>query len=141
MTVGASSLERTWSPRSAWQAAGVPDRVCRRAVAKGFVPRKHLRGEHLLALRIIAASEQFPAGPNPPPEELLDERTRLACRAASDCWYQGDESWVMLMTAVDARTSRDERLTMALLGGYHGQQILVLPVGQWCVDLRKVALR
>jgi len=109
--------------------------VCRRAVEKGFVPRKGLRGEHLLALQVIAASEQFPGGPRPPREELVDERTRVACRAVAECWYQGDESWVLLVTPLDARVARDERLMMALLDGYRGQQVLVLPIGQWAVAL------
>jgi hypothetical protein len=138
VTASTSPGERTWSARAAWKAAGVPDRVCRRAVDKGFVPAKALRGEHLLALRVVAASEQFPAGPHPPRTDLVEERTRVACRAVADCWYQGDDSWVLLLTPLDARIARDERLTMALLDGYRGQQVLLLPVGRWAGELRQV---
>ena len=130
-------LERTWSARSAWRTMGISDRACRRAIERGLVPRKALRGEHLIALRVIAAIENFPAFPDAPSEELLLERSHIASKAALECWHQGDPSWLLLVTPIDARLSRDHSISIALMENYSGAPIMLLPIGKWCTDLQK----
>lgn len=137
MAQGGAPLERTWTVRSAWRTVGIPDRACRRAVAKGLIPRKALRGEHLVALRIIAAIEHFPEAPDAPGPEMLEERSRMASKAAAECWYQGDEFWLLVVTPLDARIARNESIVMGLLEGYRGTPLLVLPIGKWCADVRE----
>lgn len=136
MSTGVSPFTRTWTARAAWLATGVADRACRRALDQGVVPKKALRGEHLIALKVFAATEGFPAGPSAPSPELLRERMRVAASAVADCWFQGDASWVLIVSPLDARISRSETLTLGLLQAYRGTELMVLPVGQWCESLK-----
>lgn len=134
-----SPIERTWSVRAAWQTMGVSDRACRRVVSQGYIPRKNLRGEHLIALRVATAIEHFPAAPDATPSELKEERTRAACRAAQECWFQGDEDWLLVVTALEARVARDHIVARALIDSYKAAPTLLIPIGKWCSDLRQAA--
>jgi hypothetical protein len=131
-------VERTWSPRAAWRAAGVPDRVCRRAVDQGFVPKKRLRGEHLVVLRMLAYIEHFPGSVSPTPPELLTERNRIASRLVEECWYQGDVDWALLVTALDARLVRDPAMAGVLLNAFRDKPLLLLPIGIWRQEVSEV---
>lgn len=139
MSAGVSPFQRTWTARAAWLATGVADRVCRRALDQGIIPKKSLRGEHLITLKVFASTEGFPTGPSAPSPELLRERMRVAASAVADCWFQGDASWVLIVSALDARISRSESLTLGLLQAYQGAELMVLPVGKWCADLKGAA--
>jgi len=88
---------------------------------------------------VATAIENFPMAPDTTPRELKEERTKAACRGAQECWFQGDEDWLLIVTALEARVARDETIARALIDSYKATQTLLIPIGKWCSDLRKVA--
>lgn len=126
----------TWSARTAWREAGVPDRACRAILDRQLLPRRYLTASNLVALRALVALARFPAPPVSVDETLRNERDSLVAPLVEEAWRSGDDATLLLATPLSVRLVRQIDQVPTLLTLNPGVPVLLLPVGAWCRELR-----